>query len=258
MPERRNWTREELILAFNLYCKIPFGQYNQRNSEVIKLSKMIDRTPSSIAFKLGNFASLDPYHQARGIGGLPNIGKLDKEIYSEFSNNWNELSFESEMLLAQKFPSEDTIVKKVEKEIEFENKTGKEVLRSVKTRVNQAFFRKVIVSIYDSRCAVSNIDLPELLRASHIIPWAKSEKERVNPANGICLSALYDRAFDEGFMTISEDYTIIFSDRLRKIKDEKAYETFFGNYKNQPMNLPTKFYPSQEFLKFHREIIFKR
>lgn len=257
MSERRNWTREELILAFNLYCKIPFGQYNHRNSEVIALANIIGRTPSSVAFKLGNFASLDPYHQARGIGGLPNIGKLDKEIYSEFSNNWDELVFESELLLAQKLPTEDSIIKEVEKEIKFEERVGKEVIRSVKARVNQAFFRKVVLSIYDNKCAVSNIDLPKLLIASHIIPWSKNEKERVNPSNGICLSPLYDRVFDEGFMTISEDYTIVFSDKLREIKDPKTYRTFFANYEHQPINLPNKFQPNQEFLKFHREVIFK-
>ncbi len=257
MTERKNWTREELILAFNLYCKIPFGQYNQRNSEVIKLANVISRTPSSVAFKLVNFASLDPYHQSRGVSGMKNAGKLDKEIYAEFSNNWNELAFESELLLAQKLPEEDSIVKDAEKEIKFEERIGKEVIRSVKTRVNQAFFRKVILSIYDNKCAVSNIDLPKLLVASHIIPWSKNEKERINPSNGICLSPLYDRVFDEGFMTISEDYKIIFSDKLREIKDKKTYSTFFENYEHQPINLPSKFYPNQEFLKFHREIIFK-
>lgn len=257
MSERKNWTREELILAFNLYCKIPFGQYNQRNSEVIKLAKVIGRTPSAVAFKLVNFASLDPYHQSRGVSGMQNVSKLDKEIYSEFSSNWNDLSFESELLLSEKLPSEDSIVKEAEKEIRFEEKIGADKIRSVKTRVNQAFFRKVIISIYDSKCAVSNIDLPELLVASHIIPWSKNEKERVNPSNGICLSRLYDRVFDEGLMTISENYTMVFSNKLRNIKDKKAYNTFFENYEHQPINLPSKFYPNQEFLKFHRENIFK-
>lgn len=257
MTERRNWTREELILAFNLYCKIPFGQYNQRTPKVIELAKIINRTPSSVALKLVNLASLDPYHQARGVSGMQNASRLDKEIYEEFSNNWNDLIFESELLLSKKLPTEDSIIKEVEKEIRYEERIGKEVVRSVKTRVNQAFFRKVILSIYDNKCAVTNIDIPKLLVASHIIPWSKNEKERVNPSNGICLSPLYDKVFDEGFMTISEDYTLIFSDKLRKIKDKKTFNTFFENYENQPINLPSKFHPNQDFLRFHREIIFK-
>ena len=99
---RRNWTREELILAFNLYCKIPFGKYNQRTKEVIELANLIGRTPSAISFKLANFASLDPYHQSRGIKGMSNAGKLDQEIYNEFSNNWDDLIYESEELLRKK------------------------------------------------------------------------------------------------------------------------------------------------------------
>ena len=99
---RRNWTREELILAFNLYCKIPFGKYNQRTAEVQELAGLIERTPSAVAFKLVNFASLDPYHQNRGVKGMSNAGKLDKEIYDEFSNNWDDLIYESEELLSEK------------------------------------------------------------------------------------------------------------------------------------------------------------
>ena len=78
--ERKNWTREELILAFNLYCKIPFGKLNQRNPLVVELSHIIGRTPSSVTFKLVNFASLDPFHQNRGVKGMQNAGKLYNEI----------------------------------------------------------------------------------------------------------------------------------------------------------------------------------
>lgn len=188
---------------------------------------------------------------------MQNAGKLDKEIYLEFSNNWDDVVFESELLLAQKPPSKDSIVEKVKKEIKFEEKAGIEVIRSVKTRVNQIFFRKVVMSIYDNKCAVSNINLPELLIASHIIPWSRNEKERVNPSNWICPSPLYDKVFDAGLMTIGDNYTLIFSKKLSKVLDKKAYTVFFGNYENQPINLPNKFYPDQKFLKFHREVIFQ-
>ena len=60
MATRNNWTREELILAFNLYCKLPYGQFNNRNSEVKILADLIVRTPGAVAYKLVNFVSLDP------------------------------------------------------------------------------------------------------------------------------------------------------------------------------------------------------
>jgi putative restriction endonuclease len=95
------WTREELILAINLYCKIPFGKIHQRNSEIIHLASLINRTPGSVALKMVNFASLDPSLKARGIKGASNASKLDSEIWNEFFNAWDILPFESEKILAK-------------------------------------------------------------------------------------------------------------------------------------------------------------
>ena len=94
------WTRDELILAVNLYCKLPFGRLHRQNPDVINLAKIIERTPSSVAYKLVNFASLDPSLKARGIKGASNASKLDAEIWDEFFNNWDILPYESEKLLA--------------------------------------------------------------------------------------------------------------------------------------------------------------
>lgn len=95
------WTRDELILAINLYCKIPFGRLHRLNPEIINLADLIGRTPSAVAYKLVNFASLDPSLKARGIKGASNASNLDKEIWKEFFNSWDELPFESEKLLAK-------------------------------------------------------------------------------------------------------------------------------------------------------------
>ncbi|TDY13438.1 HNH endonuclease [Meridianimaribacter flavus] len=251
---RRNWTREELILAFNLYCKIPFGKYNQRTKEVIHLANLIQRTPSAVAFKLVNFASLDPYHQKRGVSGMKNAGKLDREIYQEFSNNWDDLIYESEILLNEK-EGNDSLQKQAIKELE-NLKEGKDISRVVKTRVNQSFFRTVVLNIYSQKCAVSNIDLPELLIASHIIPWSANKKERLNPSNGICLSPLYDKLFDKGLMTITNNFEIAFSSRLEKLSDKSSFENFIKKFEGNTINTPEKFFPREDFLEFHRKEIF--
>lgn len=253
---RRNWTREELILAFNLYCKIPFGKYNQRTAEVQELANLIERTPSAVAFKLVNFASLDPYHKNRGVKGMSNAGKLDQEIYNEFSNNWDDLIYESEELLSKK-SGKGNLKELTLAEIEIDNsKVGKDVNRLVKSRVNQSFFRKVVMQIYSNKCAVSSIDLPELLIASHIIPWSSNENERLNPANGICLSPLYDRVFDKGFMTLTDNFEIKFSNKLLVNSGKVCFEKFFDCYEGKILNLPEKFHPKQEFISFHRNNIF--
>jgi putative restriction endonuclease len=69
---------------------------------------------------------------------------------------------------------------------------GEERIREVKTRVNQSVFRQIVMSNYACKCAITGIDVPEFLVASHILPWSKSVDERLNPENGICLSSLYE------------------------------------------------------------------
>src|SRR5688572_7553629 len=101
MPSN-NWTREELILAFNLYCKIPFGTIHIRNPQIIALAKILGRTPSAVSWKLANLASLDPTLKKRNIAGASHSAKLDAEVWAEFNNNWDKLSFESEKLLAER------------------------------------------------------------------------------------------------------------------------------------------------------------
>lgn len=72
----------------------------------------------------------------------------------------------------------------------------------VKQRVNQNVFRSMMLANYNTTCAITGITVPELLVASHIVPWAENEQERLNPENGICLSSLYDKAFDQGLISI--------------------------------------------------------
>ena len=66
MPSNK-WSREELIIAFNLYCKTPFGKIDERNPEIIFLAKVIGRTPGAVSWKLANFARLDPILKERNI-----------------------------------------------------------------------------------------------------------------------------------------------------------------------------------------------
>jgi len=194
-----NWTREELIIAFNLYCKIPFSKSVKTNPEVIKVANLISRTPSSVAFKLGNFGSFDPELKKRGIVGLKNAGKLDKEIWDEFNKDWEKLAYESEILISNRVNKFSEVYFRFEMS---ENTVGKEKERLVKTRVNQTFFRASILSLYNKKCCITGLNIPDLLIASHIIPWSQDEKNRLNPRNGLCLNAMHDRAFDKGYITI--------------------------------------------------------
>lgn len=82
---RRDWTCNELVVVFNLYCKIPFAKTKATNPAVIEIARIIGRTPAAVAMKLGNFGSFDPALRAKGISGLSRASKTDREIWSEFN-----------------------------------------------------------------------------------------------------------------------------------------------------------------------------
>lgn len=251
---QRLWTRDELILAINLYCKLPFGRLHRLNPEIIHLAKIINRTPSSLSYKLVNFASLDPSLKARGIKGASNTSKLDQEIWNEFFDHLDILSFESEKLLAE---FESTTIEQLNQIPEEElPKEGKVREQLIKARVNQAFFRRSILASYNNTCCITGINQPEFLIAAHIRPWGFDEKNRLNPRNGIALNALHDKAFESGHITITDDYLIKVSPIILKQKTQHATD-FFNRYENQPIILPSRFLPDVEFLKYHNQERFK-
>ena len=257
MATRRLWNRDELILALNLYLKQPFGKLHSGNPEIIHLANILERTPSSIAMRLNNFASVDPFHQQRGIGGLPGGRAQIEPIWKEFINNKEELLFESERILAEKEQTsiEDKFVETLKGT---EHLKGEYKLREVKTRVNQNVFRQIVLANYSGKCAITGIDIPDLLLASHIIPWSKNEEERLNPENGICLSPLYDRAYDQGYISINENYEILLSSEIKKKSKEEYHQKYFASVNGMKIILPKKYLPKKEFLQYHLQEVFKK
>ncbi len=246
------WTRQELVLAINLYCKMPFGKMHKGNKEIIQFAELIGRTASSVALKLVNFASLDPTLKERGIKGASNVSKLDKQIWDEFYKNWDAALMESEMLLAN---TKHTTIEKLNR-IDMDDlpKEGKEKERMVKVRVNQSIFRTMIMAAYNYKCCVTGIDNADLLIASHIVPWSKDENNRLNPMNGLCLNALHDRAFDKGLITVSSlDYSIKVSSKLKTKNTVESIQQNFINIEGEIILLPDKFLPSKELLKVHND-----
>ena len=255
MAKSNNWTREETIVAFNVYCKVPFKSSSKTNPTIIRYANIIGRSPSALNMKVGNFGRLDPELKKQGIVGLGNGSKLDEIIWNEFNGNWETLAFESELLIAQ-FQNK-TIEETVD--FDFENlPQGKERESLVRIRVNQSFFRSTILSSYNQKCCITGLSIPELLVASHIVPWKKDEINRLNPHNGLCLNSFHDKAFDRGLMTITPDFRIKISRYLKNYSKDNAVSDLFLKYDNQPINLPDRFLPSQDFLNFHNNAIFQK
>lgn len=247
---RNNWTREETIVAFNVYCKIPFKSSSKMNPVVIRYAKLIGRSPSALNMKIGNFGRLDPELKKQGISGLSHGSKVEEDVWEEFHGDWDKLAFESEKIIAA---LQGKVIKGDIVSDTLPNRT--EEMRTVKARVNQSFFRSSVLSAYNLRCCITGLNVPELLVASHIIPW-KENIERTNPKNGLCLNNLHDKAFDRGLLSIDEEFRVIISSEILNSQNHAVNDYLIG-IKNKKIQLPDKFFPNQEFLDYHRTNIFK-
>lgn len=252
-PGQRLWTRDELLLAINLYCKLTFGQMHSRNPAIIELAGLLNRTPSSIALKLVNFASLDP---SLTQAGMSNASQLDRQVWNEFYADWSGKAYESEKLLAE---AQHTTLEEVAVEYEIlpPVPAGRVKEQLVKVRVNQQFFRKTIMAAYDNTCCITGLRQASLLVAGHIKPWAEDEINRMNPRNGLALNALHDRAFELGLFTIRpEDYVIEVAPAVRHPKrpDAEAAASLLGRFHGQGLRLPARrrFLPDPALLAWHR------
>ena len=254
---RRNWTREELIAAFNLYCQLPFGKLHKTNPQIMQLAALLGRTASSVAMKLVNFASLDPTITANGRVGLQGASNLDRAIWAEFNTDWEGLAVESQSVIERLAKEHDAKPPFAELDIENVNDVAETLIKGrsrsamVQVRVNQSFFRRAVLASYQGRCCMSGVNHPRLLVASHIVPWSQDVANRLNPRNGLCLSALHDRAFDSGLISLNNDYQVIISDKL-KHKADAFTEINLLSLQGKVITLPEKFLPDRAFLEKHR------
>jgi predicted restriction endonuclease len=259
-----SWTREQLLIAFKMYCQIPFGKLHSRNPEIIKVAKLINRTPSALAMKLSNIASLDPSITSTGRHGLTGASNADRAIWSEMKNDWN--SFVSETAKAEHklglYSDKSDLTENTATDDNVSNDidyTGKSNLSTINIRIGQQFFRKSVLSAYNSKCSISGLSVPELLIASHIVPWSTDDKNRLNPRNGICLSVIHDKAFDIGIITITDKMTVKVADDylMGNFTEDNFLVNTIIKYDGISIKLPEKFSPEQEFLHYHRNSIFK-
>lgn len=250
---RRPWSRNEHVLAFNLYCKIPFGTIHMRNPRIIELAGLIGRSIGAVSYKLANFARLDPAQQARGVNGLQHGAKGEIDTWNEFIADPEALVYESERLLSEL--SGETLEDFADiAAVDFQRE-GLEREGLARLRVNQSFFRKAVLAAYDFRCCVTGISVPELLVASHILPWSSDIPNRLNPSNGLCLNALHDRAFDRGLMTVTGSGIVRFHKSLRSHLSDDNHLTWLLSFEGKRIRMPSRFRPSPAFLNQHSQQI---
>lgn len=249
MPKpSHQWNRTETLAAFNLYCRMPFRKVNARNAIIIALAKKLGRTPAALSMKMSNLA----WHDPNNPSSLRRGSKLDAEIWARFFADPDAVIFESEQAVAF---YENRAVDSPAEIGDMRIPPDRERTQQIRVRVGQAFFRRAVLAAYQEQCCITGLAVPDLLNASHIIPW-RENRERVNPSNGLCLNALHDRAFDRGLITVRATGIVeVSAELMARAPADKAHR-FLTDSHGAKIKMPDKFKPTAEFLDYHNREVF--
>lgn len=124
--------------------------------------------------------------------------------------------------------------------------------RKVKTRNFQQAFRNILLECYQSKCAMCDVDDGQFLRGCHVVPVSKDIKIASYPTNGICLCVLHDVAFENGLISISDQYEVIVTKSFKPKSSILA--TAISDLNGKKIRMPIKYIPDKTYLKKHREI----
>lgn len=243
------WTRDEEILALYAYCHVPFNKASNTNDWIVRVAKLIGRTPSAVKMKIGNLGAFDPQLKARGIVGLTSTSRLDKEVWEEYYGHWDKLVYDAEILLAK------LENKKIEETWTLPQ--GEEIEVLAKRRINQSFFRSAVLSSYNNTCCISGITHPHLLEACHIVAWSEDSTLRTDPMNGLCLSPTFHKAYDNLLISITPDYTLKVSESFIASVSELSFANYLKDKDKSKIILPDRFMPNPNYLRMHYEKFLK-
>lgn len=246
--QRRRWTRDELLVALDLYLRLPFGRARAGNPEIQEMAARINRTPDALTMKIANFASVDPTLNREG---LRHAAEADREIWKELETNSSAVTNEIQQVLTRLSVEEIGAAAQGTEDVPLEE----DELVLTAARREQSMFRAAVLSAYDFRCCVTGLSEPRLLVASHIVPWRDDPKNRLNPSNGLCLSAIHDRAFDRGLITFDDRFRLVLSPQMVE-RGDAFIGTAFTPFAGKQIALPSKFAPDLDLLAHHREHIF--
>lgn len=264
MAAGKRWTRDELLVALNLYHKLTFGQLHARQPVIIDLAKKLGRGANSLAMKLSNFASLDPALTMRGIKGLAGASALDRAVWNDFHEHLNEAAPASEEAIRALFDApEDAELEVLPKEgvrVRKRPPVGPtESLRTTKQRRGQEYFRDAVINNSGGACNVTGLPVRELLIASHILPWGTHPQHRLDVRNGLSLSRLHDAAFDVGLIAFDSQLRMLLSPRLSAHLSQRTVAENFGAYAGETLRFPADaVLPEPQFLAEHRARKFQR
>ena len=175
---------------------------------------------------------------------MPNVSRVDRDIWEAFHACPEEVGFESEMAVAELGDEAPRMIERVD----WADVKGLDKEAVTKIRVNQHLFRCIVLSGYRGACAVCGMPIDSLLTACHIISWAEDPSNRMNPHNGLCMCLLHHRAFDKGLLVIEPDYHVSIARQATRFADNEAVNTFLIRYQGKAIALPDRWHPDPALL----------
>ena len=250
---RRNWSLDETTMAFVLYFLLEPREVDGKTPDIQQLGAALGRSADAVAMKISNISANDQNRISQGKLGLRHGSKLDEAIWELYEERGDEFLSEGIELLTSTLkraggeqPVEYAVIALPE---------GKERIAEATVRTNQKYFRNSLLDNYRRRCCLTGLNVPELLAASHIKPWKKSDPktERLAPSNGLLLNALHDRAFDRGLITLSCDLRVVVSP---KVRHSDPADEMLWRYHGAQIELPRRMPPAKEFIEYHNDCVF--
>lgn len=125
---------------------------------------------------------------------------------------------------------------------------------TIKTRGSaQRAFADAVKGNYGYCCAVTGIATREFLVASHIVPWSEDASIRLDPANGICLSLIVDRAFEKGYLLVEDDLTLRVD--TARVGTDTALLGLLSPYDGMTLTSPAREPPKIDYLQRRRALV---
>lgn len=248
-------------MAFALYCILEPSECDDKGLDVQRLASVLGRSANSVALKIWNIAAHDVNRQARGRVGMQHGSKLDAMVWDWYAADGDVFLSQcidllrNALLQARHIPGPSTTDRYSHLETATRVLLGDERAVTVLQRVNQSYFRHSLLHNYRGACCITGIKLQPLLLASHIKPWRDSTPvEKTAASNGLLLNAFHDRAFDQGFITLDDDYRIVVAHTV--VEHSEPNDKWLYGCEGRRIDLPVINPPSHEFLDYHHHHVF--
>lgn len=171
----------------------------------------------------------------RGHSG-PLSEKIGEKIWNSIPKNIRD------NLLADEEKTYEELEEEIEHRINKGDYRVEDSWSKTKQRIGQNIFRKMVLENFGNKCCICGLDIPDLLEAAHIRPWAEDKDNRLNPRNGLSLCRLHHLTIEKDLMHIEKDGTIIVDPGVRK-NNNKAVQEFISKYHKKTILQPLRYKP---------------